>query len=27
LVYRLLRKYPKPAELWPHDGDPPLAQD
>ena len=27
LVYRLLRKYPKPAEPWPHDGDPPAAQD
>jgi rubrerythrin len=27
LVYRLLRKYPKPAEPWPGDGDPPIAQD
>ena len=27
LVYKLLRKYPKPAGSWPPDGDPPLAQD
>jgi rubrerythrin len=27
LVYRLLRKYPKPADSWWQDGDPPLAQD
>jgi rubrerythrin len=27
LVYRLLRKYPKPPDSWPQDGDPPSAQD
>ena len=27
LVYRLLRKYPKPADSWSQDGDPPVAQD
>jgi rubrerythrin len=27
LVYRLLRKYPKPAESWARDRDPPSAQD
>ncbi len=27
IVYRLLRKYPKPADSWSQDGDPPLAQD
>jgi rubrerythrin len=27
LVYRLLRKYPKPADSWSRDGDPPSAQD
>jgi rubrerythrin len=27
LVYRLLRKYPKPADSWSQDGDPPSAQD
>jgi len=27
LVYRLLRKYPKPADSWSQDGDPPTAQD
>jgi len=27
IVYRLLRKYPKPADSWSEDGDPPLAQD
>ncbi len=27
LVYRLLRKYPEPAETWYQDGDPPAAQD
>jgi len=26
LVYRLLRKYPKPADSWSRDGDPPSAQ-
>jgi len=27
LVYRLLRKYPRPADSWSRDGDPPSAQD
>lgn len=27
LVYRLLRKYPKPANAWSEDDDPPMAQD
>ena len=27
LVYRLLRKYPRPADSWSQDGDPPSAQD
>ncbi|MGO8922145.1 MAG: ferritin-like domain-containing protein [Xanthobacteraceae bacterium] len=27
LVYRLLRKYPKPTDSWCQDGDPPAAQD
>ena len=27
LVYRLLRKYPEPANSWCQDGDPPAAQD
>lgn len=27
VVYRLLRKYPEPPDSWPHDGDPPQAQD
>lgn len=27
LVYRLLRKYPKPADSWSHDSDLPAAQD
>jgi rubrerythrin len=27
LVYRLLRKYPKPEDSWSRDGDPPSAQD
>jgi len=27
LVYRLLRKYAKPADSWSQDGDPPAAQD
>jgi rubrerythrin len=27
LVYRLSRKYPKPADTWAQDGDPPSAQD
>ena len=27
LVYRLLRKYPEPADSWCQDGDPPAAQD
>ena len=27
LVYRLLRKYPKPADSWSQEGDPPSAQD
>jgi rubrerythrin len=27
VVYRLLRKYPKPADSWAQDGDPPAAQD
>ena len=26
-VYRLLGKYPKPADLWEHDSDSPAAQD
>jgi len=27
LVYRLLRKYPKPADSWSEDDDPPASQD
>jgi rubrerythrin len=27
LVYRLMRKYPKPTDSWCEDGDPPAAQD
>ncbi|MGD0024091.1 MAG: ferritin family protein [Xanthobacteraceae bacterium] len=27
LVYRLLRKYPQPADTWSEDDDPPIAQD
>jgi len=27
LVYRLLRKYPEPADTWSEDDDPPIAQD
>jgi len=27
LVYRLLRKYPQPADEWSEDDDPPIAQD
>jgi len=27
LVHRLLRKYPAPSESWPHDPDPPIAQE
>jgi rubrerythrin len=27
IVYRLLRKYPKPADSWSQEGDPPVAQD
>jgi rubrerythrin len=27
LVYRLLRKYPEPADEWSEDDDPPIAQD
>lgn len=27
IVYRLLRKYPKPEDSWSQDGDPPAAQD
>jgi rubrerythrin len=27
LVYRLLRKYPQPADTWSDDDDPPIAQD
>jgi rubrerythrin len=26
LVYRLMRKYPKPDSTWTEDGDPPVAQ-
>ncbi len=27
LVYRLMRKYPKPADTWAQDLDPPVSQD
>ena len=27
LVYRLMRKYPEPADSWCQEGDPPAAQD
>jgi rubrerythrin len=27
LVYRLLRKYPRPADSWSHDPDPPMPKD
>jgi len=27
LVYRLLRKYPKPADSWADDPDPPISRD
>ena len=27
LVYRLMRKYPKPADTWAQDPDPPISQD